>query len=271
MLAPDEAEFKEKETACKPLPHRTDSGFRAIPSNRGEHMGDTPQGAPARPLGWFAHLRALLVALHLVAITVLAAPSVGEGLSRWAWQDPTVQDEFADWTDRLNRWGVAITRQEFEDDLWEAATAYESLHGRALAPFWRYYEWCGTFQSWRMFAGPHRYPSRLLIDIEEGGAWRPVYAQRDPDHAWLAEQLDHYRMRPYLYRLSWYRYADGSGGFDQMTRWVAGHAAHDFPQAQRVRVRFFKFRTLSPEEVKAGRPVSGEFVPDVELDLGDLR
>src|SRR5581483_8997566 len=95
-----------------PSPDRLGISGRS-PQTGGEHMGDTPQGAPARPLGWFAHLRALLVALHLVAITVLAAPSVGEGLSRWAWQDPTVQDEFADWTGRLNRWGVAITRQQF--------------------------------------------------------------------------------------------------------------------------------------------------------------
>ncbi len=218
------------------------------------------------PRGWFAHLRGLLVALHLVAITLLALPAVGEGLNRWAWQDPTVQDEFADWTARLNRWGVAVTRQEFEDHLFDAASAYESARGRALAPFGPYYEWCGTFQSWRMFAGPHRYPSRLHIDVEEAGTWRPIYVKSDPQHAWLAERLDHYRMRPFLYRLSWYRYAE-FGDFDELARWVAGRAARDFPAADRVRVRFFKFRTPSPDEVKAGQPVAGEFVPEVVLDL----
>jgi hypothetical protein len=231
-------------------------------------MGDTPQEAPARPPGWFAHLRALLVALHLVAVTLMALPSAGEGLSRWAWQDPTVQEEFGDWVGRLNRWGVAVTREEFEDDLWAAASAYETVHGRLLAPFGRYYWWCGTFQSWRMFAGPHRYPSRLLIDVEEAGAWRPAYVQRDPAHAWLAARLDHYRMRPFLYRLSWYRYSDRFDDFDQLARWVAGQAARDYPGAGRVRVRFFKFHTPSPDEVKAGAPVAGEFVPEAVLDLG---
>jgi hypothetical protein len=228
-------------------------------------MGESPQGGPAH-LGWFAHVRALLVGLHLLAITLLALPSVGEGMARWAWQDPTVQDEFAQWTARLNRWGVAITQQEFEDHLWAVASSYESARGRALAPFNSYYGLCGTFQSWRMFAGPHRYPSRLLIDLEEHGIWRPLYVQRDPEHTWLASQLDHYRMRPFLYRLSWYRYAD-FGDFRQLASWVARHAANDFPDAQRVRVRFFKFRTPSPEEVMSGQPVSGEFVPDVVLDL----
>jgi hypothetical protein len=78
-------------------------------------------------------------------------------------------------------------------------------------------------------------------------------------------------MRPFLYRLSWYRYAREFGDFRQLARWVAGRAAHDFPQAGRVRVYFFKYRSPSPDEVKAGRPVGGEFVPEVVLDLGELR
>jgi hypothetical protein len=233
-------------------------------------MGDTPQGAPARP-GWFAHLRGLLVALHLIAITLMALPAVGEGMYRSAWKDPTVQEEFADWTARFNRWGIHISEDQFEDGLWDVASAYESARGEAMKPFDLYYDWCGTSQSWRMFAGPHRYPSRLEIDIDEGGAWRPIYIKSDPQHVWLSGKLDHYRMRPFLYRLSWYRYDVGSSDFDELARWVASRAAHDFPDAGRARVRFFKFHTPSPGEVKSGQPVTGEFVPDVVLDLGARR
>jgi hypothetical protein len=223
------------------------------------------------PLGWFAYLRGILIALHLVAITLLALPSVGEGMNRAAWQDPTVQGEFTWWAARANDCGIALTPAELENGLWKTASAYESVRGRALAPFAPYYTYCGTYQSWRMFAGPHRYPSRLHIDIEENGTWRPVYIKSDPHYGWLAEQLDHYRMRPFLYRLSWYHYSAGNHDFDQLADWVARRAAHDFPTAQRVRVRFFAFRTLSPEEVKAGVPVTGEFVPDVVRDLGERR
>ena len=151
---------------------------------------------PPPSLGWFAHLRAILIVLHLVAITWLALPAPGEGLSRWAWRDPTVQEELADWTARLNRWGYPITQAQFEDDLYNVASTYESVRNWPVPVFGYYYGLCGTFQSWRMFAGPHRYPSRLLIDVDEGGTWRPVYVQRDPEHSWLAMQLDHYRMRP---------------------------------------------------------------------------
>jgi hypothetical protein len=231
-------------------------------------VDESPQ---SEPLGWFAHLRGLLIALHLLAITLLALPSVGEGMARWAWQDPTVQDEFAQWTRWFNRCGIDITQPQLEDGLYDAATTYESARGWALRPFGRYYDWCGTFQSWRMFAGPHRYPSRLHIDIEEAGVWRPVYIKSDPQHTWLAAQLDHYRMRPFLYRLSWYRHVPQFPDFELLASWIGGKAAHDFPNPTRVRVRFFTFRTPSPEEVRAGQPIEGEFVPEVVRDLGAAR
>src|SRR5439155_18399047 len=98
---------------------------------------------------------------------------------RSAWKDPTVQDEFAAWTGRLNRWGVEITPTEFEDRLWHAAEAYTTVWENARRPFKRYYEYCGTIQSWRMIAGPHRYPTRLEIDVERDGRWQAVYIQRD--------------------------------------------------------------------------------------------
>ena len=122
-----------------------------------------------------------------------------------------------------------------------------------------------------MFAGPHRYPSRLLIDIEETGTWRPVYIKSDPHYAWLSEKLDHYRMRPFIYRLSWYHYTEGNTDFDELADWIARQAAHDFPTAQRVRVRFFAARTRSPEEVLAGAAITGEYVPDVVRNLGERR
>jgi hypothetical protein len=231
-------------------------------------MAETSQREPVRPASWFAQVRAVLVALHLLAITLLALPSAGEGTARWAWKDPTVQHEFAAWTARLNGLGVRVTQEEFEDDLWAFDSTYESVRGRVTGPFNHYYAECGTFQSWRMFAGPQRYPSRLHIDVQEAGAWKPIYVQRDPDHAWLAGQLDQYRMRPVLYRLSWYRHVPEFDDFRVLSRWVAARAARDFPEASRVRVHFFTFRSPPPDEVRAGEPVEGEFTTEEVLDLG---
>jgi hypothetical protein len=225
----------------------------------------------ATPFAWLAHVRGALVLLHLLAISLMALPAPGEGMIREAWKDPSVQSEFAAWTARCNRLGLHFTPQEFEDRLWDAASAYMAIRERVLAPFEPYYELCGTQQSWRMFAGPHLYPGRLLIDIAEPGAWRPVYVQRDPAHAWLAAKLDHYRVRPVLYRFNWYQYLDGYDDFRQFSAWVALHARQDFPHAERVRVALYRARTPSPEEVRQGIHPEGKRDPEVVLDLGARR
>jgi hypothetical protein len=104
----------------------------------------------------------------------------------------------------------------------------------------------------------------LHIDISEQGQWRPVFIERDPEHRWLARQFGSYRFRAFLFRL-------GSPGFEgeyqKFAQWVAARAAEDFPRADHVRVRQFRFAIRSPGEVRGGKPVDGEFVQSVELLL----
>jgi hypothetical protein len=208
-----------------------------------------------------------LVLLHLLAITLMALPAPGEGMIRAAWKDPSVQAEFAAWTERCNHLGLHVTEQEFEDRLWTVASTYMAARQGILAPFEPYYETCGTLQSWRMFAGPHRYPGRLRVDVEEEDMWRPVYVQRDSGHSWLSDKLDHYRFRPVLYRFSWYQYLEGYDDFRQFAAWIAARAAIDFPRATRVRVALDRVRTPSPEEVRKDVRPEGIRDPEVILDL----
>ena len=215
----------------------------------------------------WAHIRAGLVLLHLLAIAIMAFPAPGEGMVREAWKDPTAQEEFAAWTGRLNDWGIAVTQTEFEERLWQVAETYMAVWQGAQRPFKPYYSLCGTTQSWRMFAGPHRYPTRLHIDIEEAGRWRPAYVQRDPRHDWLHALLDHYRFRPLIYRFGWYQHVAGYADYQQFADWVASQARADFPEAERVRVYFFKSRTPSPEETRQGVSPPSEMVGEVVRDL----
>src|SRR5262249_8579107 len=134
-------------------------------------------------------------------------------------------------------------------------------------PFDEYYALCGTMQSWRMFAGPHRYPTRLEIDVEQDGRWRAVYVQRNPEYDWLRARLDHYRFRPVLYRFGWYHDVPGYADYENFANWVSAHARGDFPAADRVRVRLYKARTASPEETRAGRQPAGEYVKTTIRDL----
>jgi hypothetical protein len=230
----------------------------------------TPAEQPsprAGQAGWLPHVRGALVLLHLLVITLMALPAPGEGMVREAWKDPSVQSEFAAWTERCNRLGIHVTPEEFENRLWDVASIYMATRERVLTPFELYYELCGTLQSWRMFAGPHLYPGRLEIDVAELGVWHPVYMQRDPAHAWMAAKLDHYRVRPVLYRFSWYQYVAGYEDFRRFASWIAVQARHDFPHAERVRVALVRARTPSPEEVRQGIHPEEKRDPEVVRDL----
>jgi len=153
------------------------------------------------------HLVAAFVAVHLFAVTLCAIPSVGPGMSRVAWKQPTVQGEFQAWTERLNGWGLSITEPVLEDRLWTFASAYEGVRGKVMAPFDPYFDYCGTWQSWKMFVAPHRFPERLEIEIDRGQGWELVYEARSSEHTWLGSWLDHDRFRAALFRYAWEQYA----------------------------------------------------------------
>jgi hypothetical protein len=189
-------------------------------------------------------------------------------MSRSAWKDPTVQGEFSAWRDRLAGWGVELTAEEFEDGLWELAQGYMDARNQVLAPFRRYYAYAGTWQSWRMFVAPHRHPGRLHIEVREGGDYRTVYVARSDEHTWLRSQLDHDRMRSSVFRYAWKRYYKHWRVFGT---WVAKQAAEDFPEADRVRLRFFRYQTLSPEAARAGAELEGKFELPISFALGDYR
>ncbi len=211
------------------------------------------------------HVRGVLVALHIVAVTLLALPAPDGAMDRAAWQQPTVRQELRNWAEGLNSVGIETTPEGLEDRLWKLSHGYTSVRDRATAPFGPYYTYCGTFQSWRMFSGPQRFPAVLHIDVSEPGGWQPVFVERDPRHSWLARELDSYRFRALRFRLQ-----DTAGFEDEyelFARWVAGRAAKDFPHADRVRIRLFRFTLRTPTEVRAGAPVEGEFTQEVELLL----
>ena len=203
------------------------------------------------------HLRAAFVLFHLVAIFLMAVPAPGGGMSKSAWSDPTVQAEFEAWTNRLNESGVAITQEELEEKLWVLAKGYMEKRNGVIEPLRPYYKYTGTTQSWRMFVAPHRFPARLHIAVRQGGVFEPVYIARDPERSWRAKQLDHDRMRAAIFRFSWRPYRRY---YESFTVWVAKRAAEDFPDADSVRVRFFKYKTLTPEQVQAGEEPDGEWI-----------
>ena len=206
---------------------------------------------------------------HLVAVTLMALPAPGGAMNRVAWEDPTVQGEFAVWTSRINALGIAVSQEEFEDQLFEFAEQFMSLRETVLDPFRPYHLYFGTWQSWRMFVAPHRYPGRIHIDLQgSDDVWQPLYQSRSSEHDWNRALMDHDRMRSLTFRYSWkpYRFTWKAFGV-----WVAKQAAVDFPEAKRVRLQVLKYRTLTPEETRAGAEIDGKLEQALTYTLDKYR
>lgn len=218
--------------------------------------------SPAPRPSW-VHLRTAFVCLHLVAVTLCAFPSVGAaGLDRSAWKQATVQGEFRAWAARLSALGIPIGAAELEDRGWAFATAFEAGRRWVLWPFRPYYQVCGTYQSWKMFVAPHRFPTRAEIAIDRGQGFEVVYLARDPSLDWHAEWFDHDRFRSSLFRMGWPQFRSPRGHF---TAFVAARAAEEFPDATRVRVAFLRSETPPPAQTAAG------VRPEVTRELVNVR
>lgn len=213
------------------------------------------------------HLRAALIALHVFAITALALPSAGSGLNRKAWNNPTVQEEFAQWSERLGTLGIALPPDELQDVAYAFASSWNTVQSTAVAPFKPYYRHFGTYQSWRMFVAPHRYPARLHVDIDRGEGWEPLYVARSEVHTWRRRQLDQDRLRSAIFRYGWRKNA----AYTAFGRWLAARAAEDFPDARRMRTRFFVYKTLPPEQVRAGVEPEGTWKGNRGFRLEEFR
>jgi hypothetical protein len=200
---------------------------------------------------WVRHGRAAFVVLHLVAVGLAAIPAPVGGMNRGAWKTPTVRTEIDAWADRLG-----VEREAFEQDLWDLAVGVMAVRKVALAPFQPYYHRLGAQQSWRMFVAPHTHPSRLHIDIEEGGEWYNIYEQTTAGEHYLEDELEGDRFRSALFRYAWPAF---KGPYQHLARWVAGRVAEDFPDATRVRLRWHQRATPSPEDMRAGRIDEGRF------------
>ena len=209
-------------------------------------------------------VRAALLLFHVTAVVLASIPAPEGGMQRSAWKDPTVQGEFDEWYTRFRQLGYSGDRTAFEERLWAFAVWYSRTRGEILTPFKPYYHYAGTGQGWRMFVAPHRFPARLAIDVRRNGEWENVYVERSTTKAWLAPILDHDRMRSATFRYSWPQYEKTYGEF---CAWIQKRARVDFPDADRLRVRYFKYRTRSPEEVRANEPEDGKWILTHELPL----
>jgi hypothetical protein len=100
------------------------------------------------------------------------------------------------------------------------------------------------------------------VEADRGSGWEPLYVARSDDHTWRRSLLDHDRSRAAIFRYSWKHYTVHRRAF---VDWVAREVAAEDPSARQVRISWMRYRTPSPEEVRAGK------TPEEKRDLTSRR
>ncbi len=190
------------------------------------------------------HLRALFVAAHLFAITVMALPNPGR-VSEKDLANPALQEVFSDWRSVAAGLGIELSPEDTNTLALTFANRFMGIRDVVLTPFRPYFKYTGTHQTWQMFGYLNRSPARFSIYVfEPGQGWQPIYLARDPDLAWRKRFFDSERMRGMMNRYSW---KENHRGYNTFVDWLACEAAADFPTASSIRVAMEQVRLPEPE------------------------
>jgi hypothetical protein len=227
----------------------------------------SPKTRAALSRAW-PHVRAALVLFHVASMVILATPAQQGGLSRRAWKARSVQSEMALWSRRLTAWGFALSPAEVEERAYRLMEGWMGVREIVTAPFGRYARSVGAVQSWSMFTGPQIYPTVLVVDVERGGVWEPVFARGSKTLTWQGAVLDHARLRKMFV---WFNSPGRDRAYGELVDWLAARAAHDFKDATRLRARLYRYQQSTPEEARAGVVHEGTVERERIVPLDGLR
>ncbi len=214
------------------------------------------------------HIRAVLVALHLMSVVILSIPSSAALLNRRGWKSENAKAEFRNWAARMRHVGWDVSPEEFEASLWRVNVAMGKWRDRVAWPFEHYSRLTGARQGWQMFATPQKVPAELHVDVLVDGQWQPLVRPRDPESTWRLRQREHNRVRKQLGRFARTFYPKR---YELVARWFATAAARDFPDATQVRVRLWRYASLPPERVLAGEQPEGRYEHELLWEADALR
>lgn len=216
---------------------------------------ERPSEPPSRLRRAWPHLRALLILVHLVAISLAALPRVSApALTKSARQSPAARAEIAAWTERLASWGVEVEPEVLEQRSLELLEGWLELRTTLNSPFRPYIATFGLRQPWMLFPGADRFPAQLVIELEREGSWETVQTLYPTSGPWKARLARNTRVHGVVYSASWPVHRSH---YDELGRWLAREAARDFPEATRLRLSIERGHMRSPEQVREG------FVPEV--------
>jgi hypothetical protein len=158
-----------------------------------------------------AHVRAVLVTLHILAVVLVALPAPSGSSRLLSVDDPRFASEVHPWARLFH-----LSDEAFAQKAAAVRSAWVETRARVVHPFERYLSLVGAEQPWHMFSTPHRVPAHLSIEARgearagagewqwisgvPKGRWRPSLFGNERVRS-LVNNLEHYGNWPLAERL----------------------------------------------------------------------
>lgn len=193
-----------------------------------------------------AHLRGLFILLHLIAVLGMALPGPVAGVKSTIMETETGREQVAAWAGLFRAVGINMTDQEAAVWLWDAGQVLVSARSAITTPFAKYYRWCGTRQSWRMFAFVVKRPTLFTVEVEQNGQWQPLYQVGSETATWRQPFFHHERIRGLIAGFD-----TSKRGYAPFSDWLAAQIHQEFPDATAARTRVLRTPTTLPGQKPA--------------------
>jgi hypothetical protein len=206
----------------------------------------------------WAMVRAVLIALHVLAVLAVACPAPVKGSDAKNWRRPGVRAELAAWKKRLYMVGIDVTEPELADFGQRVSTQWSSARNTAAAPAIAYLKGIGATQGWYMFTAPDRAPQRFTFAVTTAGVdgndvehpvfdfGRGVFDDALVDAAFLGE----HRVRRAFFQAVW----SDRPVFREVCSWFARESAARRPDVTGAVCRLVERSVLAPAD--AARPAA---------------
>lgn len=190
-----------------------------------------------------ARLRALAITVLLVISGVQNIPNtaVAEG----DLNNPVAKTELKRWQELLASVGVERTVPQLKEDALGWGNGINEAKKSFMKPFRPVYRVTGTGQAWGLFTYPNTHPHQLIIEVREGGEWRPVFRAMESEYAWKDETFRFRRVRGVYDDNAWKQ----RQSYKNFVNWAARMAWEDFPDADAIKVYMIRRNAREP-----GRP-----------------
>jgi hypothetical protein len=192
----------------------------------------------------------VLIAIGIVVTLLEGIPLPRAGRASLA--HPANQRELERWSGIAHAVGIVLSPTELADRLVVVSETMGAEHARWVAPVAPLRRITQTNQRWALFSLADPAPYRMVIEVDRGSGYEPVFRALDAEHGALAAPLHYRRLRGV--------WNPGSSGprpaYPHFVTWVAGELFARDPRVAHVRVRYEQFLIPDPGHEPAGSPTT---------------